>query len=99
QRGERRIAVGARSAVFAPLEKLGAIIVDEEHEGTYKQNESPRYHAREVAVVRAREAGAVVVLGSATPSLESWQNASSGKYRLLTLPERVAGATMPRVSA
>ncbi len=99
QRGERRIAVGARSAVFAPLEKLGAIIVDEEHEGTYKQNESPRYHAREVAVVRAREAGAVVVLGSATPSLESWQNATSGKYRLLTLPERVAGAKMPRVAA
>ncbi|HYD53285.1 MAG TPA: primosomal protein N' [Gemmatimonadaceae bacterium] len=97
QRGERRIAVGARSAIFAPLRDLGAIIVDEEHESSYKQGESPRYHAREVAVMRAREEGAVVVLGSATPSLESWVNAHEGKYELLTLPSRVGGATLPRV--
>ncbi len=95
--GTKRIAVGARSAVFAPLENLGAIIVDEEHEATYKQGESPRYHAREVAIVRAREAGAVCVLGSATPSLESWENAKNGKYTLLSLPDRVGGGTLPRV--
>jgi primosomal protein N' (replication factor Y) (superfamily II helicase) len=96
--GAKRIAVGARSAVFAPLPDLGAIIVDEEHESTYKQGESPRYHAREVAVVRARHAGAVAVLGSATPSLESWVNAKSGKYRYLPLPERVGGGALPRVT-
>ncbi len=95
--GEKRIAVGARSAVFAPLDDLGAIIVDEEHEASYKQGESPRYHAREVAVVRARMAGAVVVLGTATPSLESWENARRGKYRLLTLPERAGGARLPHI--
>src|SRR4029079_322530 len=76
RRGEKRIAVGARSAIFAPLRNIGAIIVDEEHEGSYKQAESPRYHARELAIVRARNEGAVVVLGSATPSLESWTNAT-----------------------
>ena len=83
RRGEKRIAVGARSAIFAPLANLGAIIVDEEHEGSYKQGETPRYHAREVAIVRARAEGAVVVLGSATPRLESWANAAQGKYTLL----------------
>jgi primosomal protein N' (replication factor Y) (superfamily II helicase) len=97
RRGDKRIAVGARSAIFAPVRDLGAIIVDEEHEASYKQGESPRYHAREVAIVRAREQGAVVVLGSATPSLESWANAQSGKYRLLSLPERVGGGRLPRV--
>ena len=97
RRGEKRIAVGARSAVFAPLEDLGAIVVDEEHESSYKQGESPRYHAREVAILRARAAGAVVVLGSATPSLESWANAQLGKFRLLTLPARVGGARLPAV--
>ena len=97
QRGDKRIAVGARSAVFAPLPDLGAIIVDEEHETSYKQGESPRYHAREVAIVRARRAGAIVVLGSATPSLESWVNAAAGKFHLLTLPERVGGAKLPEV--
>jgi primosomal protein N' (replication factor Y) len=97
QRGDKRIAVGARSAVFAPLENLGAIIVDEEHESSYKQGEAPRYHARETAIVRARNEGAVVVLGSATPSLETWSNATAGKYTLLTLPERVGGATLPTV--
>ena len=80
KRGDKRIVVGARSAVFAPLENLGAIIVDEEHESSYKQGETPRYHAREVAIVRAKNEGAITVLGSATPSLESWANASAGKY-------------------
>jgi len=97
QRGEKRIAVGARSAIFAPLHDLGAVIVDEEHESSYKQGESPRYHAREVAVMRARAAGAVVVLGSATPSLESWVNAQEGKYTRLALPARVGGAQLPAV--
>ena len=97
QRGEKSIAVGARSAVFAPLENLGAIIVDEEHEGSYKNGETPRYHAREVAVVRARREGAVVVLGSATPSLESWRNAHRGKYKLLSLPDRVGSGRLPAV--
>ena len=97
KRGTKRIAVGARSAIFAPLTDLGAIVVDEEHEGSYKNGESPRYHAREVAVVRARNEGAIVVLGSATPSLESWQNAERGKYRLLTLPGRVGAGRLPTV--
>ena len=96
-RGEKRIAVGARSAIFAPLADLGAIVVDEEHESSYKQGESPRYHAREVAIMRARLDGAVAVLGSATPSLESWVNATTGKYGLLTLPERTAGASLPKI--
>ncbi|HVF38566.1 MAG TPA: primosomal protein N', partial [Gemmatimonadaceae bacterium] len=97
QKGEKKIAVGARSAIFAPLANVGAIIVDEEHEASYKQGETPRYHAREVAIVRARAEGAVVVLGSATPSLESWTNAASGKYTLLALPDRVGGGTLPRI--
>jgi primosomal protein N' (replication factor Y) len=97
KRGEKRIVVGARSAVFAPLENLGAIIVDEEHESSYKQGETPRYHAREVAIVRAKNEGAVTVLGSATPSLESWANTASGKFKLLTLPERVGGGKLPDV--
>jgi primosomal protein N' (replication factor Y) len=97
QRGEKSIAVGARSAVFAPLERLGAIIVDEEHEGSYKNGETPRYHAREVAVVRARHEGAVVVLGSATPSLESWRNCQAGKFKLLSLPGRVGAGRLPSV--
>ncbi|MFN2397422.1 MAG: primosomal protein N' [Gemmatimonadaceae bacterium] len=96
--GQRRIAVGARSAIFAPLQNVGAIIVDEEHEATYKNGETPRYHAREVAIVRARQVGALVVLGSATPSVESWHNAQSGKYRLLELPERVGAGRLPSVS-
>jgi primosomal protein N' (replication factor Y) len=97
QRGERRIAVGARSAVFAPLPNLGAIIVDEEHEASYKQAETPRYHAREVAIVRAKEAGALCVLGSATPALETWVNARDGRYALLSLPDRVGGGALPTV--
>jgi len=96
--GRKRIAVGARSAIFAPIANLGAIVVDEEHESSYKQGESPRYHAREVAIVRARAEHAVVVLGSATPSLESWVNATAeGKYTLLTLPERVGQARLPKI--
>ncbi len=97
KRGDKRIAVGARSAIFAPLDNLGAIIVDEEHESSYKQGETPRYHAREVAIVRAKNENAVVVLGSATPSLESWTNAAAGKYKLLTLPDRVGGGRLPLV--
>ncbi len=96
-RGDKRIAVGARSAVFAPLDNLGAIILDEEHEATYKQGETPRYHAREVALMRARRDGAVVVLGSATPSLESWQNALAHRHHLLRLPDRVGGGVLPEV--
>jgi primosomal protein N' (replication factor Y) len=95
--GQKRIAVGARSAVFAPLPDLGAVIVDEEHEASYKQGESPRYHARDVAIVRARAAGAVCVLGSATPSLESWQNVIDKKYTKLSLPDRVGGGALPPV--
>ena len=96
RRGEIDVLVGARSAVFAPIPDLRLIVVDEEHESAYKQTESPRYHARDVALVRAREAGAVVVLGSATPSLESFANAERGKYRLLSLPYRVG--RRPRAS-
>ncbi len=95
RQGRVRVVVGARSAVFAPLADLGLVIVDEEHERTFKQETSPRYNARDVAVVRARENGAIAILGSATPSLESWQNARSGKYALLTLPERVGKAGTP----
>jgi primosomal protein N' (replication factor Y) (superfamily II helicase) len=95
--GTRRIAIGARSAIFAPVRELGAIIVDEEHEASYKQSEAPRYHAREVAVIRAGLAQAVCVLGSATPALESWHNAQRGKYRLLQLPDRVEGRPLPPV--
>ena len=93
--GRARIVIGARSAIFAPLKNLGLIIVDEEHESTYKQEEAPRYHARDVAVVRAKIEKCVVVLGSATPSLESYHNASSGKYKLATLTQRVDQQQMP----
>jgi len=93
--GRARIVIGARSAVFAPLKDLGLIIVDEEHETTYKQEEAPRYHARDVAVVRAKIEKCGVVLGSATPSLESYHNATTGKYELLTLTQRVDDQRMP----
>jgi primosomal protein N' (replication factor Y) (superfamily II helicase) len=95
--GERRIAVGARSAVFAPVRDLGAIVVDEEHEGSYKQGEAPRYHAREVAIIRTRMVRGVCLLGSATPALESWANVQRGKFTLLELPERVEGRPLPTV--
>jgi primosomal protein N' (replication factor Y) (superfamily II helicase) len=93
--GRARIVIGTRSAVFAPLKNLGLIIVDEEHETTYKQEEAPRYHARDVAVVRAKIEKCVAVLGSATPSLESYYNATTGKYRLATLTQRVDNRQMP----
>ncbi len=88
RRGDATIAVGARSAVFAPLANLGVVVVDEEHDGSFKQDEGVRYHARDVALVRAHRAGAVCVLGSATPSLESYAHAERGQYRLLALTER-----------
>ncbi len=97
RRGEARIVVGTRSAVFAPVDNLGLIIVDEEHDSSYKQEEIPRYHARDVAVVRAKISGASVVLGSATPSLESWRNAEMGKYALVEMKERVNQRPLPVV--
>lgn len=97
RQGLASVVVGTRSGVFAPVQNLGLLIVDEEHDGSYKQEETPRYHGRDVAIMRAREAGAAVVIGSATPSLESRYNADKGKYRLLTLPERIEQRPMPRV--
>ena len=91
------VVVGTRSAIFAPVRSLGLIIVDEEHDGSYKQEESPRYHGRDVAVVRGRQAGALVVLGSATPSMESFYNAQNGRYELLTLRRRVLDRPMADV--
>jgi primosomal protein N' (replication factor Y) (superfamily II helicase) len=93
--GRARIVIGARSAVFAPLKNLGLIVVDEEHETTYKQEEAPRYHARDVAIVRAKIEKCVAVLGSATPSLESYHNTAIGKYQLLTLTQRIDEKQMP----
>ncbi len=97
RQGRARIVIGARSAIFAPVEPLGLIIVDEEHEHSYKQEEAPRYHARDVAIMRGQMEDAVVVLGSATPSLESYYNCKKGKYTLLELPERVDNQKMPHV--
>jgi primosomal protein N' (replication factor Y) len=101
RRGERRVAVGARSALFAPVQDLGVIVVDEEHESSYKNGESPRYHAREVARVRARLEGAHLVLGTATPSLETWTAAGSGTggaaTRLVRLPARIGLRPLPPV--
>ncbi len=91
------IVIGTRSALFLPGAGLGLIIIDEEHEFTYKQEESPRYHVRETALQRAKQLGATVILGSATPALESYHAAISGAYRLITLPERVDGAALPTV--
>ena len=97
RQGRARIVIGARSAIFAPVEPLGLIVVDEEHEHSYKQEEAPRYHARDVAIMRGRMENAVVVLGSATPSLESYYNCKNGKYTLLELRERVDDQKMPHV--
>ena len=97
RQGRARIVIGARSAIFAPVEPLGLIIVDEEHEHSYKQEEAPRYHARDVAVVRGQRESATVVLGSATPSMESYHNAKKGRYRLLELPNRADDKQMPLV--
>jgi len=94
KKGEARVVIGTRSAVFAPVSDLGIIIIDEEHEGSYRQQESPYYNGRDTAIVRALKAGAVVVLGSATPSLESFYNAQGGKYRYLQLANRIADRAM-----
>lgn len=96
--GEAEVAVGARSAVFAPFDRLGLIVLDEEHETSYKQEEAPRYHARDVALERGRREGAVVVLGSATPSVESYHAAARGRYRLLRLPGRIDGRPLPEMA-
>ncbi|MBX3470713.1 MAG: primosomal protein N' [Planctomycetes bacterium] len=96
--GEAPVVVGPRSAVWAPVPELGLIVVDEEHETTYKQEHAPRYHARDLAVVRGKQAGVPVLLGSATPSLESWHNATGGRYRLARLRSRPAGSALPRVT-
>jgi primosomal protein N' (replication factor Y) len=95
--GVARVALGARSALFAPVRDLGLVIVDEEHESSFKQDETPRYHARDVALWRARNEGAICVLGSATPSLESRHNAQTGKLQHLLLRERPSGAPLPKV--
>jgi len=97
KRGDARMVVGTRSAVFAPVADLALIIVDEEQDSSYKQEETPRYHARDVAVMRAKMANAVVVLGSATPSLESYYNATQNKYALVELPHRVEQRPLPEV--
>jgi primosomal protein N' (replication factor Y) len=89
--GTARIVIGTRSAVFAPIQNLGLVIVDEEHESTYRQQDSPHYNARDTAIVRAQKQAAVAILGSATPSLESFHNASTGKYKYLQLPNRLGG--------
>ena len=97
RRGEAPVVVGTRSAVFAPAPNLGLILVDEEHDQSYKQEETPRYNARDVAVMRAKLSDALVVLGSATPSLESWQNAAQGKYTRIEMKERVMNRPLPEV--
>lgn len=96
--GAASVVVGTRSGVFAPVQNPGLIVVDEEHDGSYKQEEAPRYHGRDVAIVRAQAAGACVVLGSATPSLESRYNAERGKYTLLEVPGRIEARPLPSVS-
>jgi primosomal protein N' (replication factor Y) len=95
--GQTRVIVGARSAVFAPTSRLGLIVIDEEHEGSFKQDRAPRYHGRDVAVMRARLENIPIILGSATPSLESWHNAVRGQYTLLQLPNRVLDRPLPAV--
>jgi primosomal protein N' (replication factor Y) len=98
RRGDVDVVVGTRSAVFAPLASLGLVIVDEEHDGSYKQDENPRYNGRDVAIVRAKREGALAVLGSATPSLESYHNAASGRYALVTMARRVLDRPLAQVS-
>ncbi len=95
--GEVEVVVGVRSAVFAPARRLGLIVIDEEHESTFKQETTPRYHARDVAVKRAQMEGIPILLGSATPSLETWRNADRGRYTRLAMPSRVGGRPMPEV--
>ncbi|WP_418790488.1 primosomal protein N' [Phosphitispora sp. TUW77] len=98
KKGSVRIVVGARSAVFAPFNNLGLIIIDEEHETSYKQEDNPKYHARDVAVARGKLTNSVVVLGSATPSLESYSRALAGRYGLLTIEKRIGGQVLPEVA-
>jgi primosomal protein N' (replication factor Y) len=98
RRGEIEVVVGTRSAVFAPMQQVGLIIVDEEHDGSYKQEESPRYNGRDVAIVRGQRAGALVLLGSATPSIESYHNAQSGKYERILLGRRVLDRPLAAVT-
>ena len=98
RRGDIDVVVGTRSAVFAPLEQVGLIVVDEEHDGSYKQEESPRYNGRDVAIVRGRQGGALVVLGSATPSMESYHNAMTGKYERIVLARRVLDRPLAAVT-
>ena len=95
RQGERRVAVGPRSAVFAPVRHLGAIVIDEEHESSYKQGTAPRYHARAVALERARLEGARLILGSATPSLETLQLAAAGGAARFDLPDRIGARALP----
>ncbi len=95
RRGRARVAIGPRSAVFSPVNNLGLIIVDEEHDGSYKQENTPRYHARDLAILRAKMEGATIVLGSATPSLESHHNVQRGKYQLLRMDQRADGQQLP----
>lgn len=97
RQGAAEVVIGARSAVFAPVPRLGLLVVDEEQENSFKQQSVPRYHARDVGIWRARQEGALVLLGSATPSLESFYNARSGKYELIELPRRVEGRSLPPV--
>jgi primosomal protein N' (replication factor Y) (superfamily II helicase) len=97
RRGEARVVVGTRSAIFAPLENIGLVVVDEEHDSSYKQESVPRYHARDTAVMRAKLANATIVLGSATPSLESWHNAQQRKYARIEMHERVNQRPLPQV--
>src|SRR5262249_11767777 len=96
--GDVQVVVGARSAVFAPARRLGLIVIAEEHESTFKQETTPRYHARDVAVKRAQLQGIPILLGSATPALETWRNATLGRYTRLSLHERVAARPMPEVT-
>jgi len=96
KRGEARVVIGTRSAVFAPVSNLGLVVIDEEHETSYRQQESPYYNGRDTGIVRASREGAVVLLGSATPSLESFHNARNGKYRYLQLAQRIANRAMAR---
>ncbi|MSO24292.1 MAG: primosomal protein N' [Acidobacteria bacterium] len=98
KRGEARVVIGTRSALFAPLENLGLIVVDEEHDPSYKQQESPRYHARDTALVRGKLAKALVILGSATPAVETFHNARSSKYRYLRMKSRVQSRPLPEVT-
>ncbi|HSM74779.1 MAG TPA: primosomal protein N', partial [Desulfobacterales bacterium] len=96
--GETPIVIGARSAIFAPLQDLGLIVVDEEHDNSYKQDHGLRYHARDLALVRAKQAGCVALLGSATPSVQSWHNAESGKFEALRLSRRVENRSLPEIT-